>query len=241
MLRTPEKAKITINETEVNDSDYDYSLAAIKSRVEKMNCTPEQGALHHQCIDELSSHITSAQVENGVDKNSVVTTTSTPSSFVTVIEVKESTPITVKPAASAAGATLTAAGEDSVTFAEESPAKSMPSTPEVGNRSNKSEDSFTASTVHLDVRRKVPPRPPPKNLLRRIGPQVESPTFMTESPPSPSATMAAGNSATTLINKNENASSSSLDSNIRPSDILRHKYNDEKLTTVLHKFSSSKF
>lgn len=233
MLRTPEKSKITINETEVNDSEYDFSLAAIKSRVEKMNCAQEQGALHHQCIDELSSHITNAQVENGVDKNNMVTANTTPSSFVTVIEVKESTPITIKAAA---------VTEDTFAMAvEESPAKSMPSTPEVANRSTKTDDSMpTVSMAHLDVKRKVPPRPPPKTVLRRIGPQVESPTFMTESPPSPSATINANaHSPGTLINKSENLSSSSLDSNIRPSDILRHKYNDEKLTTVLHKFSHS--
>lgn len=144
VYRTPEKSKITINEAEVNDSDYDFSLAAIKNRVEKMNCAQEHGALHHQCIDELSSHITSAQVENGADsKNATVSSTSsvTPSSFVTVIEVKESTPITVETAA-----------EDVIL--EESPSKLAIVD---ANRSSRSDDSLS-STVHLDVKRKVPPR-----------------------------------------------------------------------------------
>lgn len=150
VYRTPEKSKITINEAEVIDSDYDFSLAAIKNRIEKMNCAQEHGALHHQCIDELSSHFTSGtQIENGADNNksNIVSSTSpapsvTPSSFVTVIEVKESTPISIEPLA-----------DDNAP--EDSPSK--PAVSNDTNRSTKSDDSFS-STIHLDVKRRVPPR-----------------------------------------------------------------------------------
>lgn len=161
MYRTPEKSKITINETEVDESEYDFSLAAIKSRVEKMTSAQEHGALHHQCIDELSSHFTSGQVANGADNNksNVVpaspTPSVTPSSFVTVIEVgnlrklphdQEPTPMM----------SLEAMVTEE-TVAEESPVKVA--TGDL-NRSTRSDDSFTSnpSNVHLDVKRKVPPR-----------------------------------------------------------------------------------
>lgn len=155
MYRTPEKSKITINETEVDESDYDFSLAAIKSRVEKMTSAQEHGALHHQCIDELSSHFTSGggQVANGADnsKSNVVpaspTPSVTPSSFVTVIEVKESSPMMSMDA-------MASMVTEEQPVAEESPAKVA--TGDL-NRSSRSDDSFT-SNVHLDVKRKVPPR-----------------------------------------------------------------------------------
>lgn len=144
VYRTPEKSKITINETEVDESEYDFSLAAIKSRVEKMTSAQEHGALHHQCIDELSSHLTSSQVANGADNNKSNVVPASPTSFVTVIEVKESTPMqSLEPMVT----------EEPV--AEESPAKVA--TGDL-NRSTRSDDNSFTSNVQMDVKRKVPPR-----------------------------------------------------------------------------------
>lgn len=92
-------------------------------------------------------------------------------------------------------------------------------------------------------------RPPPK-MIRRIGPVADSPVSITETPPSPSNTSTAQNTSpamstntinsagttSTPINKSENVSSGSLDSNVKPSEFLRHKH-DEKLSSVLLKFS----
>lgn len=92
-------------------------------------------------------------------------------------------------------------------------------------------------------------------MIRRVGPPVEAPVIMTETPPSPSAMTKSLNATppspttahamltssvtttSTFGNKYDASKSNSLDSNVRPSDILRHKYSDDKLTTVLHKFS----
>lgn len=62
----------------------------------------------------------------------------------------------------------------------------------------------------------------------------------TATPPSPSTiapNVTISSNTTTFFNKNDSGKSNSLDSNVRPSEILRHKYGDDKLTTVLHKFS----
>lgn len=69
-------------------------------------------------------------------------------------------------------------------------------------------------------------RPPPK-IVRRVGPVAESPSI-TETPPSPSH----------LFNQSSNnISYGSSDSNVKPSEFLRHKHNDEKLSSVLLKYT----
>lgn len=92
-------------------------------------------------------------------------------------------------------------------------------------------------------------RPPPK-MIRRIGPMADSPVAITETPATPShtnttqntlpsmttSTINSAGTTSTPINKNENVSGGSLDSNVKPSEFLRHKH-DEKLSSVMLKFS----
>lgn len=68
-------------------------------------------------------------------------------------------------------------------------------------------------------------RPPPK-IARRVGPVAESPSIM-ETPPSPSIS----------FNQSVNNTHSSSDSNVKPSEFLRHKHNDERLSSVLLKYN----
>lgn len=70
-------------------------------------------------------------------------------------------------------------------------------------------------------------RPPPKTA-RRIGPIAESP-LITETPASPSNTYNHSSSNTQQNN--------STDSNVKPSQFLRNKHNDEKLSSVMLKYT----
>lgn len=70
-------------------------------------------------------------------------------------------------------------------------------------------------------------RPPPK-IVRRVGPVAESPS-VTETPPSPSIS----------FNQSVNNTHCSSDSNVKPSEFLRHKHNDEKLSSVLLKYTKT--
>lgn len=75
-------------------------------------------------------------------------------------------------------------------------------------------------------------RPPPK-VARRVGPvQVESPISITETPPTPAHQ--PNNAQST---NNTSTSTSSSDSNVKPSEFLRNKHNDEKLSSVLLKYT----
>lgn len=75
-------------------------------------------------------------------------------------------------------------------------------------------------------------RPPPK-VARRVGPVPDTPTTTTiiETPPSPSMTT-FGHSPSP-----SNNSQTTSDSNVKPSEFLRHKHNDEKLSSVLLKYT----
>lgn len=73
-------------------------------------------------------------------------------------------------------------------------------------------------------------RPPPK-VARRVGPIPDAPTTIVETPPSPSNTFHAVNTPT----RSNNQSTTSSDSNVKPSQFLRHKHSDEKLPPVLLK------
>lgn len=72
-------------------------------------------------------------------------------------------------------------------------------------------------------------RPPPK-VARRVGPIADAPTAATiiETPPSPSMRAAAHSPS-------NNQSNCSTESNIKPSDFLRHKHHDDKPPSVLLK------
>lgn len=64
-----------------------------------------------------------------------------------------------------------------------------------------------------------------------MGPIADAPTTIIETPASPSNTGHAGNTPT----RNNNQSTTSFDSNVKPSEFLRHKNSDEKLPSVLLK------
>lgn len=75
-------------------------------------------------------------------------------------------------------------------------------------------------------------RPPPK-VARRVGPMTETPSTtatIIETPPSPSTTFGHQSPS-------NNQSISSSESNVKPSEFLRHKHNDEKLSSVLLKYT----
>lgn len=94
-------------------------------------------------------------------------------------------------------------------------------------------------------------RPPPKTS-RRIGPIAESP-LVTETPPSPSSTFnthfqsscsdSRNAKADGVDSRNANPASSNTqqnktaDSNVKPSEFLRNKHNDEKLSSVILKYT----
>lgn len=70
-----------------------------------------------------------------------------------------------------------------------------------------------------------PIRPPPK-VARRVGPVMNE----IETPPSPSTTFGHQSPS-------NNQSISTSESNVKPSEFLRHKHNDEKLSSVLLKYT----
>lgn len=74
-------------------------------------------------------------------------------------------------------------------------------------------------------------RPPPK-VARRVGPVPDTPTTIIETPPSPSTTTFGHPHS-----PSNNQSTCSSDSNVKPSEFLRHKHNDEKLSSVLLKYT----
>lgn len=124
-----------------------------------------QGALHHQCIDELSSHIRYAQQKvdeikitaNIDEKQSQQQSNSrseTPTSFVTVIEVKDS-PITCSSPSLPTSASLpTSPASISVI-----PNSSIDDTYNGDDSIMKNEESCSMNTVqNIEVKRKIPPR-----------------------------------------------------------------------------------
>lgn len=235
-----------------------------------------QGALHHQCIDELTSHIrvapqhvvevtTKSEAEKKRPDSPVRSTT--PTSFVTVIEVKDSSPVCSSPTPPVSVSTLTSQGQSGEVGIIGSPCHSIDDS-SISETLSRSDESVISTVQNVEVKRKIPPRyvegvmcfeiisiiillyfhsnrPPPK-MARRVGPLADSPISIMETPPSPlntgnaqtatspsSNTINSAGTTSTPLNKSESMSSGSSDSNVKPSEFLRHK-NDEKL---LLKFS----
>lgn len=59
---------------------------------------------------------------------------------------------------------------------------------------------------------------------------TDTPATMVEAPPSPSSTFGHQSPS-------NNQTITSTDSNVKPSEFLRHKHNDEKLSSVLLKYT----
>lgn len=157
-------------------------MASIRSKVEKLTRNREQGTLHHQqCIDELSIQFDARNIraKNSIDDSKVVSPTrsETPTSFVTVIEVKDPTPQPRQtspppPIAGTASATTTT----SISIADNSsivddikpePSYSPPQLPqkyETTDEDNqlapvKCDDSpAQIANPVVEVKRKIPPR-----------------------------------------------------------------------------------
>lgn len=150
-------------------------MAAIRSKVEKLAHSREQGALHHQCIDELTSHLRNTQVNNVIIDDAKMlqspTRSETPTSFVTVIEVKDPSPVSTPPASSSppmisATSISIAASNDNETSKTETtstpapaPNNNQPETTEDNQAPTIKCDENAVSTVHnVEVKRKIPPR-----------------------------------------------------------------------------------
>ncbi|XP_037026256.1 active breakpoint cluster region-related protein isoform X2 [Bradysia coprophila] len=172
----------------------------------------KDGALN-QCINELSSNLrrcVSELPENNVKSgdqespnrrnshHSDNKTVTTPSHFVTVIEVKENV---------------------CSELLEEKKILDNDSEKDIVNdgdeKKEKEKDKIVSQPLAavLEARKKVPPRPPPK-YIRRAAP-VEPPTV---------PTVSSSNTPQQL--KDSDSPSSSLERNIKPSEILRQKSSD---------------
>lgn len=143
-------------------------MAAIRSKVEKLNQSREQGTLHHhQCIDELTSHLRNTEIKcNVVDEMKPVSPTrsETPTSFVTVIEVKDPSPIPATIATSQISTSISIAANDGADF---KPEPTIPA-PILQQHESKeevepvvvetNEERNTSPVQNVEIRRKIPPR-----------------------------------------------------------------------------------
>ncbi|KAM7347620.1 rho GTPase activating protein at 1A isoform 3-T8 [Cochliomyia hominivorax] len=188
----------------------------------------KNGALH-QCISELAASIASNEDNSG--DNSVFTKSvperppKSTSHFVTVIEVKESkteqggnnSTVSLEQNADNAG------GENMVTPSTFSSFERKPSAPPLSP--SLASPSLTASShALLDAKKKMPPRPPPKNI-RRVEPPTIPTSILSSSPkrdtPFAGSTIPLPSSSGSLSSSESPANS--LERNIKPSDILRQK------------------
>lgn len=145
-------------------------MAAIRSKVEKLTQSREQGTLHHhQCIDELTSHLRNTQIKNVIADDSKIvspTRSETPTSFVTVIEVKDPSPIPTNIATSQTSTSISIAADDSLDMKPEptNPAPVLPlqqHEPKEEIQSiitDKCEESNASPVQNVEIRRKIPPR-----------------------------------------------------------------------------------
>lgn len=126
-------------------------MAAIRSKVEKMNQNREQGTLHHhQCIDELTLHLRKTQIkQTTADETKLVSPTrsETPTSFVTVIEVKDPSPIQTAISTSQTTTSISIADQQSEIKEE----NQLPTI-------EKTDDRNTSPVQNVEIRRKIPPR-----------------------------------------------------------------------------------
>lgn len=149
-------------------------MAAIRSKVEKLNQCRDQGTLHHhQCIDELTSHLRNAAEIKGIslttdDAKSVASPTrsETPTSFVTVIEVKDPSPIPTTIATSPISTSISIAANDSSLEYKPEPSVPAPTLPQQESKDEcqtvvtveKGEERNSSPIQNVEIRRKIPPR-----------------------------------------------------------------------------------
>lgn len=168
--------------TDTESTEFANSMAAIRSKVEKLNQSREQGTLHHhQCIDELTSHLRNTQLKNVNDsKIASPTRSETPTSFVTVIEVKDPSPIQTSIATSPTSTSISIAANDSADSKPEptTPAPTLPTQQQQRSSplqqhqqqseeskeetqatvAEKNEENNASPVQNVEIRRKIPPR-----------------------------------------------------------------------------------
>lgn len=135
---------------------------------ELRNKNESQGALHHQCIDELTSHIRIAQQQRGVDstekadvearKSQSPSRSVTPTSFVTVIEVKDSSPVCSSPTPPPQSTMVSAAANVSSDVAAISSPNHSIDDSSISETLSRSDESVISTVQNLEVKRKIPPR-----------------------------------------------------------------------------------
>lgn len=145
-------------------------MAAIRSKVEKLTQNREQGTLHHhQCIDELTSHLRNTQIKNAIIDDSKITSSptrsETPTSFVTVIEVKDPSPIPSTISTSQTSTSISIAANDPTDLRPEpsipAPILSLPqqeSKDDTHSITTEKSEGSASPVQNVEIRRKIPPR-----------------------------------------------------------------------------------
>lgn len=165
-------------------------MASIRSKVDMLTKNREQGTLHHQqCIDELTSQLDARNIRvknTSIDDSKIVSPTrsETPTSFVTVIEVKDPTPMPTTNATVTQPTSISIAN-NSVDDMKPEPSYSPPQLPQKQDASGddnhsivssasttttttvtaastaapiKCDESAMQSSQMIEVKRKIPPR-----------------------------------------------------------------------------------
>lgn len=133
---------------------------------ELRNKNESQGALHHQCIDELTSHIRVAKQHRAIEiaarpevdekKSQSPSRSVTPTSFVTVIEVKDSSPICSSPTPHTS--IVSAAANISSEVAIISSPNHSTDDSSINEMLSRNDESVISTVQNLEVKRKIPPR-----------------------------------------------------------------------------------
>ncbi|XP_020803804.1 rho guanine nucleotide exchange factor 17 isoform X3 [Drosophila serrata] len=197
------------------------------------------GALQ-QCITELAASI-KAQPDNGTaqggggtggdaDKESTkVPLRKSTSQYVTVIQVKE---------AKDKEGDDTATSSTSVNDQQQQPTPPSTFARYAGNAGGGGglgaepsapplSPSLTSYAAHVEAKKKMPPRPPPKNIRRVEPPTIPNQQQLSSSPkrdtPFTGSTMPLPSSSGGSLSASSDSPGNSLERNIKPSDILRQK------------------
>lgn len=154
---------------ESESSEFNKSIAAIRKKVENMEQNRDQGTQHHhQCIDELTSHLRNMSCDKvlNVEESKIVSPTrsETPTSFVTVIEVKDPSSIQMSMENSNTSASI-AIATDAPDISQKETSSSSPELQlrdsKYGSRSSMDkifEDNYIPPIQCVETKRKIPPR-----------------------------------------------------------------------------------
>lgn len=156
-------SKIGAEDTEGRSDE--NPMAEQRTNAEMMRRNEGQGALHHQCIDELTSHIrfahqkvdeVQAKPSGDEEPPTAASRSETPTSFVTVIEVKDSSPVTCSSPSLPTSASLPTSPA-SISVIASTSVDEAPSGDESTARTEEVSTS-AANVQNIEVKRKIPPR-----------------------------------------------------------------------------------